>query len=109
MKKKKKIMTEEEINIAYNNCLIRLNEASELKKGNAKTQLAKENSYAKFSKNIDIKEAFSKGELSTTNTIVFKTMLLIERNRKNTSVMTTIVVVQFVATIIGVFVVLTNR
>ncbi|PKV63656.1 hypothetical protein ATE90_2726 [Polaribacter sp. Hel1_33_96] len=70
-------------------------------KPKSERQIAKENSYAKFDKNNDIKKAYSKGELSTSDTIAYNTLLLLERNRKNTSLIATIIVIQLIAVLIG--------
>jgi O-phosphoseryl-tRNA(Cys) synthetase len=71
------------------------------KKPKSKRQIAKANSKAKFDKNKDIINAYSKGELSASDTIAYKTMLLLERNRQNTSVITTIFAIQFALSILS--------
>ena len=73
-------------------------------KPKSERQIAKENSYAKFDKNNDIKKAYSKGELSTSDTIAYKTMLLLENNRKNTSLIATILSIQFAISILSVII-----
>ncbi len=70
---------------------------------------------SKFTKDLNltkkklITQYFKKVEVLTVYAIFVKTMLLLKRNRKNTSVIANKLLIQSVITIIGVFVAFTNR
>ena len=67
-------------------------------------QIAKENSKRQFDRNKYINKEYSKGELSVSDTIAYKTMLLLENNRKNTSLIATILSIQFAISILSVII-----
>ncbi len=89
---------------------ITLDVANQLKQQKKNIQIPKENSKAKFNENLEMDDIFFNGEISKEESIAFKTMLLLERNRKNTSLITSILAIQFVVSIIGalIFLVFTN-
>jgi hypothetical protein len=92
---------EEGIDNAYNKGIITLEIAEELKQQRRILQLTKENAKARFDKNNYTNKAYSKGKLSASDTIAYKTMILLERNRKNTSLIATILSIQFAISILS--------
>ena len=96
------------IDKAYKDGLITLDIANKLKQEKENRQLAKENSKAKFNENLEINDTLSSEELSKEDSIAFKTMLLLERNSKNTSLITIILLIQFSISILGAIIFLAS-
>tara|TARA_R110001632_G_C11134135_1_gene395258 strand:- start:278 stop:580 length:303 start_codon:yes stop_codon:yes gene_type:complete len=92
-------MKTEEINKLYNDGKISITEADKLRKGGEI-----EDNELRLKKNNEISELYGKGGLSISDTIAYENNLLLERNRKNTSTITTILAVYAVITILGVMI-----
>ena len=89
-------MKTEEINKLYNDGKISITEADKLRKGKVDEAVR--------TKNNEISELYVKGGLSISDTIAYENNLLLERNRKNTSTITTILAVYAVITILGIMI-----
>ena len=96
--------TQSAIEKAYEDGTITLEIANRLRQEKKNKELAKENSKRQFNRNKYINKEYSKGELSVSDTIAYKTMLLLERNRKNTSLIATILSIQFAISILSVII-----
>jgi len=59
------------------------------------------NKILRVEKKKEIVQLYEKGGLSISDTIAYETLVRIERNRKNTSTIVTIIVISIVLTIIG--------
>ena len=92
--------TQSAIEKAYEDGTITLEIANRLRQEKKNKELAKENSKRQFDRNKYINKEYSKGELSVSDTIAYKTMLLLENNRKNTSLIATILSIQFAISIL---------
>ena len=89
---------------AYEDGTITLEIANRLRQEKKNKELAKENSKRQFDRNKYINKEYSKGELSVSDTIAYKTMLLLKNNRKNTSLIATILSIQFAISILSVII-----
>jgi hypothetical protein len=96
--------TQSAIEKAYEDGTITLEIANRLRQEKKNKELAKENSKRQFDRNKYINKEYSKGELSVSDTIAYKTMLLLENNRKNTSLIATILSIQFAISILSVII-----
>lgn len=96
--------TQSAIEKAYEDGTITLEIAHRLRQEKKNKELAKENSKRQFDRNKYINKEYSKGELSVSDTIAYKTMLLLENNRKNTSLIATILSIQFAISILSVII-----
>jgi hypothetical protein len=96
--------TQSAIEKAYEDGTITLEIANRLRQEKKNKELAKENSKRQFDRNKYIIKEYSKGELSVSDTIAYKTMLLLENNRKNTSLIATILSIQFAISILSVII-----
>ena len=96
--------TQSAIEKAYEDGTITLEIANRLRQEKKNKELAKENSKRQFDRNKYINKEYSKGELSVSDTIAYKTMLLLENNRKNTSLIATILSIQFSISILSVII-----
>ena len=56
-------------------------------------------------KDFEIMKLYKNGELSISDTLLYKNNLLLERNRKNTSTIVTVIAVNIIIIVIGVIVV----
>ena len=111
-------LSTEEINKFYNDGKISIAEADKLRKGGdiedyelrLKIRELTGGGYkindidSRSKKNNEISELYGKGGLSISDTIAYENNLLLERNRKNTSTITTILAVYAVITILGVMI-----
>jgi|TARA_B110000027_G_scaffold104041_1_gene110271 hypothetical protein len=111
-------MKTEEINKLYNDGKISITEADKLRKRGEiednelrlKIRELRDGGYeindidSRSKKNNEISELYGKGGLSISDTIAYENNLLLERNRKNTSTITTILAVYAVITILGVMI-----
>ena len=68
----------------------------ELRKGLSQYEQDKLNSKLKDKKKKEIIELYKKGGLSRSDTIAYETNLLLDRNRKNTSIIVDILVIYFI-------------
>ena len=89
---------------AYEDGTITLEIANRLRQEKKNKELAKENSKRQFDRNKYINKEYSKEELSVSDTIAYKTMLLLKNNRKNTSLIATILSIQFAISILSVII-----
>ena len=96
--------TQSAIEKAYEDGTITLEIANRLRQEKKNKELAKENSKRQFDRNKYINKEYSKEELSVSDTIAYKTMLLLENNRKNTSLIATILSIQFAISILSVII-----
>ena len=111
-------LSTEEINKFYNDGKISIAEADKLRKGGdiedyelrLKIRELTGGGYkindidSRSKKNNEISELYGKGGLSISDTIAYENNLLLERNRENTSTITTILAVYAVITILGVMI-----
>ena len=56
-------------------------------------------------KKAEIKSQYRKGELSTSDTIAYETLRVLDRNRQNTSTIVTVIAVNIIIIVIGLIVV----
>ena len=96
--------TQSAIEKAYEDGTITLEIVNRLRQEKKNKELAKENSKRQFDRNKYINKEYSKGELSVSDTIAYKTMLLLKNNRKNTSLIATILSIQFAISILSVII-----
>lgn len=96
--------TQSAIEKAYEDGTITLEIANLLRQEKKNKELAKENSKRQFDRNKYINKEYSKEELSVSDTIAYKTMLLLKNNRKNTSLIATILSIQFAISILSVII-----
>ena len=96
--------TQSAIEKAYEDGTITLEIANRLRQEKKNKELSKENSKRQFDRNKYINKEYSKGELSVSDTIAYKTMLLLKNNRKNTSLIATILSIQFAISILSVII-----
>ena len=96
--------TQSAIEKAYEDGTITLEIANRLRQEKKNKELAKENSKRQFDRNKYINKEYSKEELSVSDTIAYKTMLLLKNNRKNTSLIATILSIQFAISILSVII-----
>ena len=96
--------TQSAIEKAKKDGTITLEIANRLRQEKKNKELAKENSKRQFDRNKYINKEYSKGELSVSDTIAYKTMLLLKNNRKNTSLIATILSIQFAISILSVII-----
>ena len=111
-------LSTEEINKFYNDGKISIAEADKLRKGGdiedyelrLKIRELTGGGYkindidSRSKKNNEISELYGKGGLSISDTIAYENNLLLERNRENTSTITTILAVYAVITILGIMI-----
>ena len=82
-------------------------EFDELKKALPSYEQKKLNEMMLSKKKAEIKEQYRKGELSTSDNLLYENNLLLDRNRQNTSTIVTIIVVSLVFTIINAIYIVT--
>ena len=97
----------EEIYKLFDKGEINAKEFDELRNTLPKFKQDKLNSKLKSDKKKDIIELYKKGGLSISDTIAYESNLLLERNRKNTSTIVTIIAINIVLAIIGVLIIST--
>ena len=107
MTKEKIQLTENEIDKLYNNGKITLGEAEFLRKGGdiEDNGISRKIRDGKSDKKREIIKLYKEGGLSISDTIAYESNLLIERNRKNTSTIVTIIAINIVLAIIGVLII----
>ena len=99
-------MKTEEINKLYNDGKISIAEADKLRKGGGieDNGISRKIRDGKSDKKREIIKLYKEGGLSISDTLAYENNLLLERNRKNTSTITTILAVCAVITILGVMI-----
>ena len=100
-------LSTEEIYKLFDKGEINAKEFDELRNTLPKFKQDKLNSKLKSDKKKDIIELYKKGGLSISDTIAYEGNLLLERNRKNTSTIVTIIAINIVLAIIGVLIIST--
>ena len=100
-------LSTEEIYKLFDKGEINAKEFDELRNTLPKFKQDKLNSKLKSDKKKDIIELYKKGGLSISDTIAYESNLLLERNRKNTSTIVTIIAINIVLAIIGVLIIST--
>ena len=94
-------LSTEEIYKLFDKGEINAKEFDELRNTLPKFKQDKLNSKLKSDKKKDIIELYKKGGLSISDTIAYESNLLLERNRKNTSTIVTIIAVNIILVILG--------
>jgi|TARA_R110000744_G_scaffold178256_1_gene297213 lipase chaperone LimK len=90
-----------EIYRLFNKGELNAKEFDELRTSLPKYKQEKLNNILRVEKKKEIVQLYEKGGLSISDTIAYITLVRIERNRKNTSTIVTIIVISIVLTIIG--------
>jgi hypothetical protein len=83
-------------------------EFDELRKALPSFEQEKMNEMMLRKKRKEIKATYRRGELSTSDNLLYENNLLLDRNRKNTSTIVTIIAINIVLIIIGALVVASN-
>ena len=102
IKEEYKKLSREEIYKLFDKGEINAKEFDELRKALPQYEQDKLNSKLKYDKKKNIKNLYEKGSLSISDTIAYKTNLLLERNRKNTSIIAKILLTYFILGILYV-------
>ena len=103
-KEEKQKLNEREIYKLFNKGDIDAREFDELRKALPSFQQEKLNKMILSNKKREIIKLYKEGGLSISDTLAYENNLLLERNRKNTSTITTILAVCAVITILGVMI-----
>ena len=103
-KEEKQKLNEREIYKLFNRGDIDAREFDELRKALPSFQQEKLNKMILSNKKREIIKLYKAGGLSISDTLAYENNLLLERNRKNTSTITTILAVYAVITILGVMI-----
>ena len=103
-KEEKQKLNEREIYKLFNRGDIDAREFDELRKALPSFQQEKLNKMILSNKKREIIKLYKEGGLSISDTLSYENNLLLERNRKNTSTITTILAVYAVITILGVMI-----
>ena len=106
-KEEKQKLNEREIYKLFNKGDIDAREFDELRKALPSFQQEKLNKMILSNKKREIIKLYKEGGLSISDTIAYENNLLLERNRKNTSTIVTIIAVNIVLAIIGVLIIST--
>ena len=100
-------LSTEEIYKLFDKGEINAKEFDELRNTLPKFKQDKLNSKLKSDKVREIIKLYKEGGLSISDTIAYENNLLLERNRKNTSTMVTIIAINIVLAIIGALIIST--
>ena len=103
-KEEKQKLNEREIYKLFNRGDIDAREFDELRKALPSFQQEKLNKMILSNKKREIIKLYKEGGLSISDTLAYENNLLLERNRENTSTITTILAVYAVITILGVMI-----
>ena len=103
-KEEKQKLNEREIYKLFNRGDIDAREFDELRKALLSFQQEKLNKMILSNKKREIIKLYKAGGLSISDTLAYENNLLLERNRKNTSTITTILAVYAVITILGLMI-----
>ena len=103
-KEEKQKLNEREIYKLFNRGDIDAREFDELRKALPSFQQEKLNKMILSNKKREIIKLYKEGGLSISDTLAYENNLLLERNRKNTSTITTILAVYAVITILGLMI-----
>ena len=106
-KEEKQKLNEREIYKLFNRGDIDAREFDELRKALPSFQQEKLNKMILSNKKREIIKLYKEGGLSISDTIAYENNLLLERNRKNTSTIVTIIAINIVLAIIGVLIIST--
>ena len=101
-KDEKQKLNEKELYKLFDKGDIDAREFDELRKALPSYQQGKMNVMLLRKKKSEIVALYKKGELSISDTIAYENNLLLNRNRKNTSTIVTIIVVNIVLVVLGV-------
>ena len=101
-KEEKQKLNEKELYKLFDKGDIDAREFDELRKALPSYQQEKMNAMLFRKKKNEIKTLYRKGELSISDTIAYETLRVLDRNRKNTSTIVTIIVVNIVLVVLGV-------
>ena len=101
-KEEKQKLNEKELYKLFDKGDIDAREFDELRKALPSYQQEKMNAMLFRKKKSEIVDLYKKGELSISDTIAYENNLLLERNRKNTSTIVTIIAINIILVILGV-------
>ena len=107
-KEEKQKLNEKELYKLFDKGDIDGREFDELRKALPSFQQEKLNAILLREKKAEIKSQYRRGELSTSDNLLYENNLLLDRNRKNTSTIVTIIAINIVLIIIGALVVASN-
>jgi len=101
-KEEKQKLNEKELYKLFDKGDIDAREFDELRKALPSFQQEKMNAMLLRKKKSEIVALYKKGELSISDTIAYENNLLLNRNRKNTSTIVTIIAINIILVILGV-------
>jgi len=101
-KEEKQKLNEKELYKLFDKGDIDAREFDELRKALPSFQQEKMNAMFLRKKKSEIVALYKKGELSISDTIAYENNLLLNRNRKNTSTIVTIIAINIILVILGV-------
>ena len=90
----------------YNEGEITLKELDEMRNSLGKHPKSVLNAKLRAKQKREVKELYNKGGLSTSDYIAYETLRVLDRNRKNTSTLTTMIAIYFILSIIVAFILL---
>ena len=101
-KEEKQKLNEKELYRLFDKGDIDAREFDELRKALPSYEQEKMNAMLLRKKKSEIIALYKKGELSISDTIAYENNLLLDRNRKNTSTIVTIIAINIILVILGV-------
>ena len=101
----KQKLNEKELYKLFDKGDIDAREFDELRKALPSYEQEKLNARLLREKKAEIKSQYRKGELSTSDTIAYETLRVLDRNRQNTSTIVTVIAVNIIIIVIGLIVV----
>ena len=107
-KEEKQKLNEKELLKLFDKGDIDAREFDELRKALPSYQQEKMNVMLLRKKKSEIVALYKKGELSISDTIAYENNLLLNRNRKNTSTIVTIIAINIILVVLGALIVASN-
>ena len=104
-KEEKQKLNEKELYRLFDKGDIDAREFDELRKALPSFQQEKMNAMLLRKKKSEIVALYKKGELSISDTIAYENNLLLNRNRKNTSTIVTIIAINIILVILGALII----
>ena len=107
-KQEKQKLNEKELYKLFDKGDIDAREFDELRKALPSYQQDKMNAMLLRKKKSEIVALYKKGELSISDTIAYENNLLLNRNRKNTSTIVTIIAINIILVILGALIIIAS-
>jgi len=104
-KEEKQKLNEKELYKLFNKGDIDAREFDELRKALPSFQQEKLNAILRSDKKAEIKALYRKGELSISDTLAYEQIILLDKNRSNTSSIVWIIVINIVIIFFGVLII----